>query len=131
MGDWGKDRYSSPYSIKNIKKCSAEKIKEEQMLRIKEAVEQGADISLSPAKSQRYAFRNGKAGTEDFISKGPAQQSHSEQWRPDGHSISNLDNLHTDELMKYYQEILHKGKRDLIDHQRKSTTIKKINPQIY
>jgi hypothetical protein len=29
-----------------------------------------------------------------------------------------LDMLHTDELMGYYKEVISKGKRDLITHQR-------------
>ena len=37
-----------------------------------------------------------------------------------------LDMLHTDELMGYYKEVLNKGKRDLITHQRQQNLIKKI-----
>lgn len=37
-----------------------------------------------------------------------------------------LDMLHTDELMGYYKEVVNKGKRDLIEHQRQQNYIKKL-----
>lgn len=37
-----------------------------------------------------------------------------------------LDMLHTDELMGYYKEVVGKGKRDFIEHQRKQNVLKKI-----
>lgn len=37
-----------------------------------------------------------------------------------------LDMLHTDELMNYYREVINKGKRDMITHQRQQNIIKKL-----
>lgn len=122
MGDWGKQNYVSPYSIKQLKSSQKANF---NLRTLRER-----DLQEPKKQPKRYRFRN----------PGPSFHPHNSpdfdmgkliKGLPEGFMVSNLSSLHTDELMKYYQEIIHKGKRDLIDHQRKSTMIKKIDPYYY
>lgn len=80
-------------------------------------------LSFKGLRSFRRGLRRSKSVLKNPTSRSPIFKN---EFDGGVRSQVGLDMLHTDELVTYYREVLHKGQKDLITHQRQQNFIKKL-----